>query len=383
MRILILHSRYLSGPASGENRVVDDEVALLRQAGHTVHLRDPSAENIDGLGLARTALNAIWSRNETARVTELIAHHSPDVVHSHNLWPALSPAVISAAAKQGVPIAMTLHNYRLMCLPATLLRDGRGCEECVGRIPWRGVTYRCYHDSALASGTLAASISLHRTIGTWKKVSLFMAISKFVREKHIQGGLPAAKIMVKPHFVWPGPRREGPGDYFLYLGRLSPEKGVITLVETWREARAPLLIVGEGPQAEDVRAKASPDVEIRPTVPPPEVVELISRARAVVVPSVWYEGAGRVVLEAYASGVPVIASRIGALPEVVEDGVSGLLVPPVDKAAWVSAVERLLDDSESERLGRGGYNLWDERYRPDNGLANLERGYERLLARQP
>jgi glycosyltransferase involved in cell wall biosynthesis len=378
VRILILHSRYLSGPASGENRVVDDEARLLSEGGHDVKVWDPSLGEARRTDLVRAGVGAIWSRHATAKVSELLEEHRPEVVHCHNLFPTLSPAVLSTAADAGAAVVMTLHNYRLLCLPSTMLRDGRICEDCLGHFPWRGVVHRCYRDSVLGSASLAASISWHRATRTFDKVTLFAAISHFVRNKYIEAGFASNRISVKPHFAWPSPRRTGSGAYFLYLGRLSEEKGVMTLVKGWKPAFGRLLVVGEGPDEERLKEAAGPDIMFRATVQPSEVPALLQDARAVAIPSICYEGASRVVLEAYAAGVPVLASDIGGLPEVVGND-SGLLLSPANIEEWTDAMDQLANDSESQRLGDGAWHRWNTGYRPEHGLSNLEQVYRDAL----
>ncbi len=160
LRILILHSPYLTGDASGENRVVEQEARLLEAAGHSVWTFLPERRASRRLGGGREALSAVWSGDAVRRVRGLIARDSPDVVHCHNLFPALSPAVLRAADDAGAAVVMTLHNYRLLCLPATFLRDGRVCELCLGRQPWRGVVHRCYRGSLGGSAALGTSLSV-------------------------------------------------------------------------------------------------------------------------------------------------------------------------------------------------------------------------------
>jgi hypothetical protein len=190
MRILILHSRYRSGPASGENRVVEDEARLLTGSGHQVQIFTPELGRPSGLGLVSAGLGAIWSRQAVDHVTTLIARSKPDIVHCHNLCPVFVDLVSVIRATLGIPpVVMTLHNYRLQCLPATLFRDGRICEDCLGRTPWPGVLHRCYQDSFAASAALTSSLVLHQRIGTFDRIRLYVAISEFVRRKHIQGGL--------------------------------------------------------------------------------------------------------------------------------------------------------------------------------------------------
>lgn len=355
--------------------MVDDEVRLLREGGHEVRVLDPEASSA-----LRSALGAVWDAPRVREMRRAVRAFRPDIVHVHNLMPALSPAVIRAAAAEGVPVVMTLHNFRLFCLPATLLRDGRVCEDCLGRPPWPGVLHGCYRGSTLASVPYFVSLSLHRGIGTFGRVVRFLAVSSFVRAKHVEAGMDAARIIVKPNFAWPAPRREGPGGPFLCLGRLSAEKGVEELVRAWRPGFGRLLVVGDGPVAPRLRALAREGVELRGSVPPEEVPALVAGARAVLIPSLCYEGFPRVVVEAYAAGVPVLASRIGALPEVVEEGVTGLLAEPGDPASWAEALERLRDDELSLRLGEGAYRRWQERYTPEENLRLLEEVYREAIS---
>lgn len=378
MRILVLHSRYRSGSASGENRVVDDEVRLLQTAGHAVEAFQPQMDPAGPAELLHSAAGVVWSIRAPHEVAARIDRFRPDVVHVHNLFPALSPAVLRAVPSR-IPLVMTLHNYRLLCLPGTFLRDGVVCEDCLGRSKWPGVIHGCYQGSVAASAALATSLELHRAVGSFDNVDLYVAISRFVRAKHIEAGLPGPRIVVKPHFSWPSSRRDGPGSYFLFLGRLSPEKGGSTLVEVFRRSSARLIIVGEGPDGAMLRRRGSSNLEFRGTVEPDRVPDLLAGARALLVPSLSHEGAGKVVLEAYAASVPVLASEAGGLPEVVDDGQTGFLLPPGDVPAWTRAVDRMSDDELVQRMGAAGLAMWKQGYGPDQGLANLEAVYEQAV----
>ena len=381
MRILIVHSRYLSGPSSGENRVVDDEARLLSDAGHDVHVWQPEPHADGAADLLRLGAGSVWSRTAAASVRSVIRRERVAVIHCHNLFPLLSPAVIRAAHQEGVPVVVTLHNYRLLCLPATLLREGRVCEDCVGRVPWPGIVHRCYRGSLLGSGALAASLTLHDRLDTFDRVALFLAVAEFVRNKHIEGGLTADRIRVKSNFAWPAPRREGPGGYYLFLGRIAPEKGLATVLEAWRDAPGELLVVGDGPDANRSRRAAPPGVRFHGPVTADEVPSILAGARALVLPSLWYEAQPRVILEAYAAGVPVVASRIGGLEELVEHDATGLLVDPSDVGAWASAIRTLADDATCARLGGGAYERWGDLYGPDRALRDLEDAYAAAIER--
>ena len=379
MRVLVLHSTYLSGQASGENRTVDEEIRLLREAGHSVGTLLPARRTSKLLGPPREALSAVWSTDASERVRRLCVEQRPDVVHCHNLFPALSPAVLRAATGASVPVVQTLQNYRLLCLPATFLRDGQLCELCLARNPWRGVVHRCYRDSLGGSAALAASLIVHRRFGSFDRVTLYLAASQFVRTKHVEAGFPAGRIVVKPNFAWKSERREGSGEFFLYAGRLAPEKDVATVISAVARIGAKLVIAGTGPDEAALRRTAPPGVDFLGLVRPSRVQLLLRGARALVVPSLSYEGAPVSVVEAYAAGVPVIANRIGALPEFVTNDRSGLLVPSRDPAALARALEQLSDDREAIRLGAGAWKMWSDRYTPEHALRALEAAYKRAL----
>jgi glycosyltransferase involved in cell wall biosynthesis len=383
MRVLILHSRYRSGDASGENRVVQDEVRLLRDAGHAVVVWAPSPDVDSPADRIRTAASAVWSGEASGRVARSVREQRIDVVHAHNLFPRLSPAVLRSARRAGAAVVMTLHNYRLLCLPASLYRDGEICERCLGRVPWRGVAYRCYRGSAAGSAVLATSLLAHRAVGSFDLVDRFLAVSGLVRDRHRRGGLDERRILVRPNFAWPTGVRDGPGGDFVFLGRLAPEKGVDVLLRAWRRLGGSrrLLVVGDGPERPDLAAAAPPGVEFLGSLPAERIPPILEQARAVLVPSRWLEPAvPKVVLEAYAAGVPVVASDTGALPEGVVPEVSGFLVGRDDVDGWARAVRELDDDAASRRLGAGARSLWEERYAPGHALRSLEHAYREAIA---
>jgi glycosyltransferase involved in cell wall biosynthesis len=354
-------------------------VDVLRSGGHEVALHAPAPAVEGGGALVRTAGRAVWSSASARTVTRTIRSAGVDVVHVHNLFPTLSPTVLRAANRSGAAVVMTLHNYRLLCLPASLVRDGAPCEDCLGRIPWRGVLHACYRDSRPGSAVLAGSLTVHRAAGSFDRVHRFAAVSDVVRDTHVRGGLSAERVVVKPNFAPPARPRQGPGSWFLYLGRLAPEKGVETLLEAWGRlpAEAPeLMIAGDGPDAAALAGRAGPGVSFLGPVPAARTIELIAGARAVLVPSTWEEPAvPRVVLEAYAAGVPVVVSDRGALPDGVEDGRSGFVLPAGLPEAWAARVDELTHDPVSLSMGAGALEVWRDRFSPASGLRALESLY--------
>ena len=331
MRVLVAHNRYQQ--QGGEDVVAEDEISLLRAKGHEVDVLEEDNDNIGGWGsAAATALSCVYSSSSARAMRQKLDQFKPDLVHIHNFFPALSPSVHYACLKAGVPVVQTLHNYRLLCPASTFQRDGRICEDCLGKlVPWPGVQHACYRQSRLASAAVANMLAVHRMLGTWRRaVTRFIALTEFGRRKFISGGLPQDKLMVKPNFVRLDPGvGTGGGGYALFVGRLSAEKGVETLLAAWNQSsptRA-LKIVGDGPLAPIVKDAAlrNSAIEWLGLCSKETVLGMMAHAEALIVPSVWYEGFPLVVSEAYATGLPVIVSRIGGLPELVAEGRTGML----------------------------------------------------------
>jgi glycosyltransferase involved in cell wall biosynthesis len=395
LRILIIHNRYRI--AGGEDRVVEAEARLLRERGHEVLVHTRSNEELESgsvVGRTAAALRAVWSRAAVREVLARVRDFRPDVAHVHNVFHVISPAVYRALARSGVPVVQTLHNYRLLCPGALFLRDGRVCEDCLGRFfAWPGVVHRCYRGSLGASLGVAGSVAAHRLLGTWERaVSLYIALTQFARSKFIAAGFPPERVVVKPNFVYPPAServRRGPGDFFLYMGRLSPEKGVGTLLSTWRSpelGRVPLVLCGDGPLAGEVREAAAASggaIRYLGRVGPEEIARLMGEARALLFPSLWYEAFPLVIAEAYASGLPVLASRLGAAAELVEDGATGALLPPGEPEAWCAGVLwAWREPSCLSAMGERARRVYEERYSPEANYRLLLEIYHRVLGKE-
>lgn len=377
-RILVAHNAYQH--RGGEDSVVEAEIALLRDRGHEVDVYSRSNDGVgrmSSLALARTTL---WSDRTESDLAERISRFKPDVIHAHNTFPLISPSLYWAASCAGVPVVQTLHNFRLMCLNALFLREGRVCEDCMGNVPWRGVARACYRGSHAASAVLAGMLTLHRGLGTYRhKVARYIALNEFCRGKFIEGGLPADRVVVKPNFVDFDVLEPMPRAGLLFVGRLSVEKGVATLAEAMRQLPdAELRVAGDGPEAGLLEGVAG--VMRMGSVPAEVVRREMGRAQALVVPSICYENFPRTIAEAFACNLPVIASRIGALAEIVRDGKTGLLFEPgnprdlADKMAWV-----LAHPEQMEVMGRNARAQYEAEFSAEVNYRLLMDIYDGVL----
>ncbi len=381
MNILLIHNHYQQ--PGGEDAVFSAEGALLREAGHHVITYTRSNDEVRALGAwGRLTLPArwVWAGDSVRALRQLIAREKPDVAHFHNTHFMISPAAYYACREAGVPVVQTLHNYRLLCPNALFLRGGAVCELCLGRTPpWPGVRYGCYRGSRLQTAGMAAMLTFHRWRRTWQEqVDCYIALTEFARQKFIQGGLPAEKIAVKPNFQ-PDPG-EGLGrePFALFVGRLSVEKGLDVLAAAWEKLNVPLKIAGDGPLRATLAAQMTPPRQGTVTLlgqqPHAAVLNLLRQARFVVVPSTWYESFPMVVVEAFACGTPVIASRLGALAEIVADGRTGLHFTPGDAADLAAKVAWAWEHPEEmAAMGRNARAEYEAKYTP-------ERNYEMLMA---
>ncbi|GAA2296928.1 glycosyltransferase [Streptomyces kunmingensis] len=393
MHVLVVHNRYSSAQPSGENRVVDEEVELLRAAGHRVEVFERRSDDIAARSLpakAAVPLLVPWNPAVRSQLAARLRAVRPDVVHVHNVFPLLSPAVLAACADAGVPVVATLHNYTQVCPPGTLHRDGRPCTECVGStLSLPAVRHGCYRDSRLATVPLAVSLSVNRR-RWWSGVERFFCISAAQRDVLVRSGMPAERLVVKHNFVPdPGVCRTGAGEHLLYLGRLAEPKGVRLLMTAWDELAArggvgvPLVIAGGGPLESEVRAWAAgrDDVRFVGLYDPAQCREAVSRSVAVVAPSMARETFGLVVAEAMAAGVPSVAAGHGSFVELVEEGVTGLLHQPGDAASLASCLRRIAADADrNQEMGRAARGRYDRDFSPAVGLTRLVEGYRTAIA---
>jgi glycosyltransferase involved in cell wall biosynthesis len=372
LKILLVHNFYGSSAPSGENQVYLSERELLKAHGHQVleYLRHSDAIRNRGFaGMLKGALATPWNPFSLWNIRHIIQREKPDVMHVHNSFPLISPAVFRAARGHDTATVLTLHNYRLFCAAAIPMRNGKICTECIDRrcvVP--SIQYGCYRNSRIATLPLAAMIALHRALGTWKKdVDAFIALTGFQKNVMSDAGLPKDSVHIKPHFYADPPDPlpwEKRQDRVVFIGRLADYKGVHVLVDAWNRwgENAPALdIIGEGPSRSRLQTQAAPLVEKEKIrflgqLPFHEAQERLSKARMLVLPSLCFEGFPMVIREAFALGVPVVASRLGSLSYLIRDGENGFLFKAGEadeltqktKQLW-GAGDTLLDMSKAAR----------------------------------
>jgi glycosyltransferase involved in cell wall biosynthesis len=386
MKIAIVHNRYRE--YGGEDVVVEREHRLLLHMGHQVapFIRSNFAvEEMPAVLRYLAAPRFVHARTAAAELAEFLRVERPDVVHVHNTFYVLSPSIYAVCAESGTPVVQTLHNYRMFCPSANFFRDGRACEECVTAGLQRAVQYGCCNQSHMRSLLLATIVRANRSYGAGRVPDAYIAPSEFTRDKHIELGFPAEKFWVKPNFVDddPGPR-SGIGDFALFVGRLSPEKGVRTLLAAWRMLpHIPLHIIGDGPLHPELHTAA---VEQRMPVtflgrqPRDEVFEAMRRARFLVFPSDAYETFGLSIAEAFACSLPVLCSGHGSMATIVANGKTGLHFIPGDAADLAAKVAWAWSHvDEISRMGVQARQEYETKYTMSHNSELLENIYRSLL----
>jgi glycosyltransferase involved in cell wall biosynthesis len=383
MKILILHNYYQQ--PGGEDLVVQQEQALLEAKGHTVALLAANNRSITGImKRAAIALGTVYSPYSRVKVEKEIGSFEPDLVHVHNFFPQLSPSVYYACRTAKLPVVQTLHNFRLICLNALLFRDGKPCELCVGRsVAWPGITHACYRESYSGSAVLGAMLATHRVWGTWRMaVDAYVTLSNFARRKLVAGGVPSSRLFVKPNCLMPDPGvRKASGNFALFVGRLSPEKGIKTLLAAWRHFRGrELKVVGDGPLRDAVEESDDPNVEFLGRQSAEVVLELMGAAAFLIFPSECYENFPRVIVEAFAKGVPVLGSRLGSAEELIEDGRTGVLFNPGDAQDLASKAEWLFaHPDELTRMSGAARMEFERKYTADRNYEQLMKIYRSAM----
>jgi len=389
MKILLVHNYYQQ--RGGEDVVYEQERKLLESHGHQVVTYErKNSELLSYSAFQRLFLpvKTIWARDAYTEVRELIRRERPHIAHVHNTFVQISPSVFGACREEGVPVVQTLHNFRIMCPEGNLFREGRVCEDCLESGLRQSVRHACYRGSYTATATTALMLAVHRTAGTWSNgVTGYIALTEFSRGKFVAAGLPGEKIHVKPNFVAPDPGpKEELGDFAVYVGRLSPEKGVETLLHAFRQlsTAVPLQVIGDGPLRPDLDRMVSecniPNVVFTGRLSPEEARSRIRRARLLVVPSQCYENFPMTVVEAFACGTPVVCSRLGAMQEIVVDHSNGLHFTPGKPEELARTVEWSWSHPEEMRaMGHAARQDYEQKYTAEQNYRALMGIYRQAM----
>ncbi|MFT3825565.1 MAG: glycosyltransferase family 4 protein [Chitinophagaceae bacterium] len=378
MRILFVHNRYKQS-TGGEDSAVEAEIKLLESNGHQVSLLlfDNATIGNGVINQVKAGITAIYNVNSKKKLQEVIQLFSPDIIHIHNLFFEASPSVLYAAKESGIPVILTVHNYRLLCVNALLLRNGKVCEDCVQSVfPWKGIIRKCYHNSIADSALVGLITTTHKLRSTWStKIDRFVTPSSFIRSKLLNSSLSITdpdKIVVKGNFI-DDPEDAPPSerkDFFLFVGRLSAEKGIHFLLSSFAKwPHLKILIVGDGPDKDELLKQYSqyPNISFEGKKGKNEVLALMKQAKALIFPSIWYEGLPLTIVEAFASGLPVIATRLGAMQEMISHKINGFLFEKEDPDSLKSAIQEInsMVQQGNYALYNGARNIFMEHYHAD------------------
>lgn len=367
----------------GEDASTEEDVNLLRSNGHDVELFYKHSEEIKDYNILKYIglfFRTTWSFETTKHLKSRIKYFKPDIIHVQNFFPLVSPSLFYTCSKYNIPVVFTLRDYRLFCATGNFLRNDVICEDCVKHSLGRSILHRCYHDSAIQSSSIVLMLYLHRFLKTWKrKVNGYITLTQFSKDKFTEMGFDPGKIFVRPNFVSPAENvdRGKSRDYALFVGRLSPEKGLEILLEAYNELSIfPLLIVGDGPMKgwiEDyIRKYSLSNVKLLGFKEKNEIIDLLAQAKFLIMPSLSYETFGRTIIEAYAAGTPVIASRLGAIADNVIHGKTGMLFRPGDKEDLVRTIKYALDNENEMALWmRNAFNEYLNKFTPEKAYDNL------------
>jgi len=385
LKLLFCHNTYQH--KGGEDQVCDKERSLLTQQGHSLYYHVRSNDHIHSFkDKLATSVQLNYSQTEKKALTQVLKQELPDVVQVHNFFPVLTPAIYDACLEQNIPVVQTLHNYRTICPSALLMRDGALCETCVNGSPYHAVLHKCYRDSRAGSFFVARMVAYHRKHKTWQtKVNRFIALTEFAKSKFVEAGFPADKIRVKPNFIedpFKGAlalpvKKNGA----LFVGRFSQEKGISVLLEAWQSFDYPLQLAGNGPLLDTCQKQSSNKaIDFLGSQSSEQVHDLMSHAQFLIMPSIWHETFGMVLIEAFAHGMPVICSRLGGMAEIVEDGVTGLHFEAGNAADLADKIKWMIAHSEEcTQMGNNARVEYLEKYTPEINYKILMSIYQEAI----
>lgn len=390
MKILAIHNFHRSGSASGDDQVFKSETALLETHGNTVLRYTVSNDEFDKAGLIGkvvSTLGMLWSFKHYHAIQQIVKKEQPDIVHIHTFFPLLSPSILYAVKRSGVPVVVTLHDTRFVCPCATSLRGTSICNECGDGHYFRMCKYRCFKGSRLQSFLVAAIFKYHRIRKSfYKQIDKYICLNENQISLLIDAGFDKKKIVKKYNFVPDAETKikafkaeELPNRYILFYGRIGEEKGIKTLMQIWNEPRmnhVPLVVMGGGPLEEEFKAWAEKknNIYFLGYTPHDKCLSVVKGGEFVVFPSIWYEGCSMVEIEAESLGKALVATDIGFSTEAIQNGKNGYKVPLKDVDSFVDVITELWDNPEKCReLGQNARKDYEAKYLPEDN-------YEQLIA---
>ncbi|MBE9490992.1 MAG: glycosyltransferase family 4 protein [Bacteroidetes bacterium] len=390
MKVLLIHNFYRSSAPSGEDIVYKHERKLLENNGLSIVAYEKFNDDLDDsstIKRIKIALDGAWSKQTYQELSEFIIRTKPDIAHIHSIFPQISPSAYAACQDNGVPVIQTLHNFRPICPGALLMRDGIPCEDCIGTNLLPSLVHRCYRDSLLATGAIAWQITRNRMTDTYNKlVNKYITLTKFSKSRYVRAGFLEKKITVKSNFL---PFTSFTVDehvqpYAVFVGRLTPEKGVHTLLKAWKYIKnLPLKVIGDGElrqELEELVSSLQLPVEFLGFRSNTEVLDIVGNATLQIIPSECYEGFPMVVLEAYALGVPIVASRIGSLEEIITERETGLKFEPGNADDLAEKVNNLISDEQLlVTMKKNAQEVFKKHYTADANFKMLYSLYQQVI----
>ncbi len=389
MRILLAHNFYKF--FAGEDSIALREKELLESKGEDIYFYTKDNKETDNYNLKEKIIffkQTVYSKKTRNEIIDIVKSFKPHIAYTHNIFPLISPSIFHTLYRESIPCVQNVQDYRWLCPNGVFYINNRVCERCKNGAFWNSVRYRCFRNSFLLSGLYATTISINRHAGVFKKIDAFLCTTEFNKQKLMEAGIEEKRIFIKPNYldishIEPS---YGKGDYIIFLGRLSPEKGLWTLVNAFEKLRDyRLCIVGTGPLEEPLKKyineRELKNISIEGFKQGAEKDSLIKNALFMVFPSEWYEHFPIVLLEAFAFGKPVVASNIGNMPLIVEDGKSGLHFKAGDALDLADKI-KTLSQNPSDIINMGIYarNNMEQEYTPEVNYKILKSIFEKITS---
>ena len=383
MKILQIHNKYLE--RGGEDTVVQNERQLLQENGNEVMLCEFDNLDLDGLSKVGLFFKTIFNWKSYQKVNDCLDKFQPDVVHIHNVYYDASPAVFFALKKRKMPTVMTIHNYRFGCIQSLLFRGSSVCQKCLDKknTLW-GIKYKCFQDSYLKSAQLVIVNKVNKLVVHYMNpIKKFLFLSQFTKETMS----PVLKLkdtegVIKPNYVmdYGYASEEGRDDFYLFVGRLNEQKGLKILINIFKKNGKRLQIIGTGPLEEFVKetVKEYPNIEYLGYANNAFIIEKLKKSKALLVPSITYEGQPMTILEAFSTGTPVFASNIKNLDTIIKNGENGFLFDTHYIDYIFKAFEKF-DKSEKSAMYANARKEYEDKYSPQSNYRQLMSIYNEVI----